>query len=97
MPDVYLGVGHGVKPNGTFDPGAQAPGRKEYELSWQVVTALAAALKRSDVSFHSHDPNFKGSALKANQLTVKFAIEVHRRMRLLGFQRVELQPGSRNK
>jgi hypothetical protein len=45
------------------------------------------------VSFHSHDPNFKGSALKANQLNVKFAIEVHRRMRLLGFQRVELQPG----
>jgi hypothetical protein len=47
MPDVYLGAGHGVKPNGTFDPDAQAPGRNEYKLNWQVVTALAAALKRS--------------------------------------------------
>jgi hypothetical protein len=84
MPDLYLGVGHGVKPNGTFDPGAQAPSRNEYELNWQVVTAIAAALKRSGVSFHNeqasgmgHDPNAKGAAVKANQLNVKLAIEVH--------------------
>jgi N-acetylmuramoyl-L-alanine amidase/Mannosyl-glycoprotein endo-beta-N-acetylglucosaminidase len=84
MPDVYLGVGHGVKPGGGFDPGAQAPSRNEYELNWQVVSAIATALKRSNVTFHNeqasgkgHDPNFVGAAVKANQLDVKLAIEVH--------------------
>jgi hypothetical protein len=51
MPDVFLGVGHGVKPNGTFDPGAQAPDRNEYEMNFQVVAAVAAALHRCGVSF----------------------------------------------
>ena len=84
MPDVYLGVGHGVKPGGGFDPGAQAPSRNEYELNWQVVSAIAAALNRSKVTFHNeqasgkgHDPNFVGAAVKANQLNVKLAVEVH--------------------
>jgi N-acetylmuramoyl-L-alanine amidase len=84
MPEVFLGVGHGVKPDGTFDPGAQAPGRSEYELNWKVVAATAAALDRSGVSFFNeeaagkgHDPNFVGSARKANDLKVHLAIEVH--------------------
>src|SRR6266545_5804098 len=75
MPEVFLGVGHGVKPDGTFDPGAQAPGRNEYELNWKVVAATAGALDRSGVSFFNeeaagkgHDPNFVGSARKANDL-----------------------------
>ena len=84
MPQVFLGVGHGVMPNGTFDPGAQAPGRSEYELNWRVVTVATAALERCGVSFFSeeaagmgHDPDFHGSAIKANDLNVQLAIEVH--------------------
>jgi hypothetical protein len=84
MPQVYLGVGHGITPQGTFDQGAQAKGRNEYELNWIVVTAAAAALNRCGVSFFNeeaagkgHDPDFVGSANKANQLNVQLAIEVH--------------------
>jgi hypothetical protein len=84
MPQVYLGVGHGITPQGTFDQGAQAPGRNEYELNWIVVNAAAAALNRCGVSFFNeeaagkgHDPDFIGSANKANDLNVQLAIEVH--------------------
>jgi N-acetylmuramoyl-L-alanine amidase len=84
MPQVFLGVGHGITPKGSFDQGAQAPGRNEYELNWSVVAAAARALGRCGVSFFNeeaagkgHDPDFVGSAIKANQLNVQLAIEVH--------------------
>jgi N-acetylmuramoyl-L-alanine amidase len=84
MPQVFLGVGHGITPEGKFDQGAQAPGRNEYELNWSVVAAAARALDRCGVSFFNeeaagkgHDPDFVGSARKANQLNVQLAIEVH--------------------
>ena len=84
MPQVFLGVGHGITPEGRFDQGAQAPGRNEYELNFAVVAAAAAALTRCGVTFFNeeaagkgHDPDFVGSALKANDLNVQLAIEVH--------------------
>lgn len=84
MPQVFLGVGHGITPDGNFDQGAQAPGRNEYELNWSVVAAAAWALNRCGVSFFNeeaagkgHDPDFVGSAKKANDLNVQLAIEVH--------------------
>jgi N-acetylmuramoyl-L-alanine amidase len=84
MPLVFLGVGHGITPEGNFDPGAQAPGRNEYEMNFSVVAAGAAALDRCGVSFFNeeaagkgHDPDFVGSTIKANDLDVQLAIEVH--------------------
>ena len=84
MTQLYLGVGHGITPEGAFDQGAQAPDRNEYELNWQVVAAAAVALDRCGVSFFNeeaagkgHDPDFVGSASKANALDVQLAIEVH--------------------
>jgi N-acetylmuramoyl-L-alanine amidase len=84
MPQVFLGVGHGITTEGAFDQGAQAPGRNEYELNWSVVAAAAAALARCGVTFFNeeaagkgHDPDFVGSAKKANELNVQLAIEVH--------------------
>jgi N-acetylmuramoyl-L-alanine amidase len=84
MPQVYLGVGHGKTPEGTWDQGAQAPGRNEYEMNWNIVFVIAAALDRCGVSFFNeeaagkgHDPDFIGSAIKANALNVQLAIEVH--------------------
>jgi N-acetylmuramoyl-L-alanine amidase len=84
MPQVFLGVGHGITPQGRFDQGAQAPGRNEYEMNFHVVAAAAVALNRCGVSFFNeeaagkgHDPDFVGSAIKANDLNVQLAIEVH--------------------
>jgi hypothetical protein len=84
MTQLYLGVGHGITPKGAFDQGAQAPGRNEYELNWQVVAAAAVALTRCGVSFvneeaagKGHDPDWAGSANNANDAHVELAIEVH--------------------
>lgn len=82
--DLYAGVGHGRKPDGTFDPGAVSGGLVEHDLAHSVVDAYARGLKRSGVRVvsesHSgpgHDPNFEGSARRANELGVKVADEIH--------------------
>jgi hypothetical protein len=82
--DAYIGVGHGRKPEGIFDPGAVSGGLVEHDLAISVVDAYADAMRRSGVEVtdesHSgagHDPNFVGSMLKANELRVKYADEVH--------------------
>jgi N-acetylmuramoyl-L-alanine amidase/Mannosyl-glycoprotein endo-beta-N-acetylglucosaminidase len=84
MPQLYLGVGHGITPDGRFDQGAQAPGRNEYELNWSVCSVAAAALTRCGISFvneeasgKGHDPDFVGSTDRANAANVQLAIEVH--------------------
>ncbi len=83
--DVYLAVGHGVEPNGVFDPGAiGADGRQEHMEAFQVCTHALAGMRRSGLRVvsetaqgASHDPDFQGSARRANQLNPRVAIEVH--------------------
>ena len=83
--DVYLAVGHGVEQNGVFDPGAiGTDGRQEHQEAFQVCTYALAAMRRSGLSVvsetaqgASHDPDFEGSAVRANQLQPRVAIEVH--------------------
>jgi hypothetical protein len=84
MPQLYLGVGHGMTPDNKFDQGAQAPGRNEYELNWNVCAAAAVALARCGISFvneeasgKGHDPDYRGSTDRANAANVQLAIEVH--------------------
>ncbi|HZA39103.1 MAG TPA: N-acetylmuramoyl-L-alanine amidase [Actinomycetota bacterium] len=81
----FIGVGHGLTPKGVFDPGATSGNLVEHDVAVSVVDAYAATMKRAGVRVadesHSggshHDPNLVGSALKANQLGVKYADEVH--------------------
>jgi len=82
--DAYIGVGHGLTPDGVFDPGATSGGLEEHDLAVSVVDAYADAMRVSGVKVedesHSgsgHDPNFVGSARRANELRVKYADEVH--------------------
>jgi hypothetical protein len=83
--DVFLAVGHGVEPDGVFDPGAiGTDGRQEHQEAFQVCTYALAAMRRSGLTVvsetaqgASHDPDFKGSADRANQLQPRVAIEVH--------------------
>jgi len=64
--DVFLAVGHGVEPNGVFDPGAiGADGRQEHAEAFQVCTYALAAMRRSGLTVvsetaqrASHDPDF---------------------------------------
>jgi hypothetical protein len=83
--DVFLAVGHGVEPSGIFDPGAiGTDGRMEHMEAFQVCTFALAAMRRSGLSVvsetaqgASHDPDFVGSAHRANELNPRVAIEVH--------------------
>lgn len=83
--DVYLAVGHGVEPSGIFDPGAiGTDGRQEHMEAFQVCTYALAAMRRSGLTVTSetaqgasHDPDYRGSAVRANQLNPRVAIEVH--------------------
>jgi N-acetylmuramoyl-L-alanine amidase/Mannosyl-glycoprotein endo-beta-N-acetylglucosaminidase len=82
--DAYIGVGHGRTPEGNFDPGAVSGGLVEHDVAISVVDAYADAMRRSGLKVadesHSgvgHDPNFIGSASRANDLGVKYADEVH--------------------
>lgn len=82
--DAYIGVGHGLTPSGAFDPGATSGSFVEHDLAVSVVDAYADAMRASGAKVedesHSgpgHDPNFIGSARRANELRVKYADEVH--------------------
>lgn len=83
--DVFLAVGHGVEDNGVFDPGAiGTDGRMEHMEAFQVCTFALAAMRRSGLTVvsetaqgASHDPDFVGSAHRANELNPRVAIEVH--------------------
>ena len=92
--DVFLAVGHGVEDNGIFDPGAiGTDGRMEHMEAFQVCTFALAAMRRSGLSVvsetaqgASHDPDFQGSARRANELNPRVAIEVHFDSASSGFQ-----------
>jgi hypothetical protein len=83
--DVYLAVGHGVEPSGVYDPGAiGADGRQEHLEAFEVCTHALAGMRRSGLRVvsesaqgASHDPDYRGSAMRANQLRPRVAIEVH--------------------
>ena len=83
--DVFLAVGHGVEPDGTPDPGAIGTDRrKEHDEAFQVCKFALAAMRRSGLTVvsettmgASHDPDYRGSANRANQLKPRVAIEVH--------------------
>lgn len=85
MLDLYLAVGHGVEPNGVFDPGAvAADGTQEHTLCTAVCTAAAAALGRAGISFQwesnagaGHDLDYRGSVDRVNALNPSIAVEVH--------------------
>lgn len=78
---VYLAVGHGLKPNGTFDPGAVS-GPVTEQTSGDVIVKEAARLLRAagvsvvDEAF-TDDPNFVGSAAAANKWGADFTVAVH--------------------
>lgn len=83
--DVFLAVGHGVEPNGVYDPGAiGSDGRQEHLEAYEICQFAVSGMRRSGLTVVSetamgaaHDPDFVGSAHRANELMPKVAIEVH--------------------
>ncbi len=85
MTGLYLAAGHGVQPNGVFDPGAQFGNVSEHTQNVLVVAACSFALGRSgyaDVVLEANggtnkDVNYVGSTRAANAAKAQYVIEVH--------------------
>jgi N-acetylmuramoyl-L-alanine amidase len=65
MTRVYLAVGHGLKPDGTYDPGAAGGGTDEQRAGDVVVKSAADTLRGWNVLVRDEafqdDPNFAGT------------------------------------
>lgn len=78
---VYLAVGHGLRPDGTFDPGAAGGGWNEQSAGDYIVDEAARLLEDAGHQVFSEafsdDPNFVGSTRKANEWGADVVVAVH--------------------
>lgn len=84
MPTVDLSVGHGVRPDGTFDPGATAEdGDPTEQSAGDVIVSHAADVLRQhgvdvvSVETYTDDPNYSGSIDRVNAGEPDLAVTVH--------------------
>lgn len=83
MTKVYLAVGHGIKPDGMYDPGAvSADGAWNEQTAGDIVVAeVARYLTACGVivkeEAYDDDPNYIGSAKAANAWGADYAVAVH--------------------
>jgi peptidoglycan hydrolase-like protein with peptidoglycan-binding domain len=84
---VYVSAGHGVRSNGTFDPGAVDPvsGETEYSGNYDLAGRLAALLRSAGVEVTSEadtpagvDPDYVGTVDVVNAGSFELAVDCHR-------------------
>jgi N-acetylmuramoyl-L-alanine amidase/Putative peptidoglycan binding domain len=83
---VYVSVGHGVRPNGTFDPGAVAPsGETEYDGNRNLAARVAALLRTAGLTVVCEaddpagtDPDYIGTTDLVNAGGYDMALDCHR-------------------
>lgn len=79
---VYLAVGHGIKSDGVFDPGAVS-GSDTEQTSGDVIVAEAARILRTVPDLvildeaNTDDPNYAGTATAANRWGADLTVAVH--------------------
>jgi hypothetical protein len=81
MTRLYLAVGHGIKSDGTFDPGAVGGGWTEQTAGDIVVSQAAWLLRKAGVEVrdesYQDDPNYVGTTRAANAWPANLAVSVH--------------------
>lgn len=89
MAKILVAPGHGIRPNGSFDPGAIDPKSKVWEHDLNIIvtetvhgrlTALghSVTLEKAGASGRkAHDPNWVGTLKTANMGNFNLAIEIH--------------------
>lgn len=82
MARVGAVVGHGIKPDGTYDPGASGGGTTEQEAGDVVTKAYVDELRRHDVvvpvnEAYADDPNYVGTVETCNEKEVDVAVSFH--------------------
>jgi N-acetylmuramoyl-L-alanine amidase len=87
MSKIFVGIGHGLKSTGTFDPGSVSSDGSvtEYEQNRIIAEYLTRFLRAAEHDVQSEadminktDPNYPGSIAAANSWPADFAIEIHR-------------------
>jgi hypothetical protein len=86
MVAVYVSVGHGLRPNGTFDPGAVAEsGETEYDGNRDLAGRVTALLRSAGLEVVSEadsapglDPDYQGTVDVINAGAYAFALDCHR-------------------
>ena len=81
MARIYLANGHGIKPSGTYDPGASGGGWTEQSAGDTIVSLAAAKLRDWGVDVkdeaYKDDPNYIGSARAANDWGADYLVAIH--------------------
>ena len=80
MTVIYLARGHGIRPDGVYDPGAAGNGWTEQTAVDVVAPVVTADLERAGIRVideGENDPNFVGSIRAANHLDVDACIALH--------------------
>lgn len=86
MAIVYVSVGHGLRPNGTFDPGAcdAASGATEYDGNRELAAHVTAWLRDVGHQVQSEadeaykmDPDYQGSVDRVNVTPRALAVDFH--------------------
>lgn len=81
MARVFLAVGHGLRPNDTFDPGAVGNGWSEQDAGDIIVHEAANLLRDVGVKVkdeaHRDDPNYVGTTHDANVWNADFVVTIH--------------------
>jgi hypothetical protein len=86
MSTIYVSVGHGVRPNGTFDPGAvhTSTGALEYDGNRDLAAHVTAALRAAGHTVESEadeldrtDPDYQGSVDRVNAGSYALAVDFH--------------------
>jgi hypothetical protein len=86
MSAIYVSIGHGVRPNGTFDPGAVAEtGETEYDGNRDLAGRVTALLRSAGVEVTSEtdmlagtDPDYVGTTDLVNAGAYDLALDLHR-------------------
>lgn len=81
MTKVMLAVGHGIKSDGTYDPGASGGSWTEQSAGDIIVAEAARFLTARGADIRSeankNDPNYSGTIKAANAWPADIAVEVH--------------------
>lgn len=82
MAKVYIAVGHGIRPDGKYDPGAIDGSRSEQNTCDIIVSRAANLLRQWGVEVideaYKDDPNFVGTIRAANAAGVDLVVSCHR-------------------
>lgn len=85
MSRLYIAVGHGLEPNGVWDPGAVSGHLVEHTLARQVVIAMTDHLRQAgfddfttnEGGGRSHTTDYRGTIDAARKLGCEDVCEVH--------------------